>query len=106
MTAPFRGLGLGIFLITVGMSLDLRFVLSAWRALLAALLAVLAVKAIVTAASASAGRSAGAVAAETGLLMASPSETTLIVLGRPLGGAADRRRDRSLLAGRDRARQQ
>ena len=26
MTAPFRGLGLGVFLITVGMSVDLRFI--------------------------------------------------------------------------------
>ena len=46
ITAPFRGLGLGIFLITVGMTVDLRLVTHNWQGLLIALLAVLAVKAI------------------------------------------------------------
>jgi CPA2 family monovalent cation:H+ antiporter-2 len=81
MTAPIRGLGLGIFLITVGMSLDVRLVAANWQTLLAAVLAVLAVKALVT--GFLLHRLAGAspaVAAETGVLMASPSETTLIVL--------------------------
>ena len=36
ITAPFRGLGLGIFLITVGMSVDLQTVLADWQSLLAA----------------------------------------------------------------------
>src|SRR4051812_20228571 len=49
ITAPFRGLGLGIFLITVGMSVDVGQLLAAWQALAIALLAVLAVKAVVTA---------------------------------------------------------
>ncbi len=48
ITAPFRGLALGVFLITVGMSVDLRFVFANWPALLAALVGVLAVKALVT----------------------------------------------------------
>jgi CPA2 family monovalent cation:H+ antiporter-2 len=48
--------------------------------LLAALIAILALKAIVTALLLRLGGVAPAVAAETGLLMASPSETTLIVL--------------------------
>jgi CPA2 family monovalent cation:H+ antiporter-2 len=80
ITAPFRGLGLGIFLITVGMSVDIRQLLESWQSLAAALLAVLAVKALVTAALLRLGRARYAVAAETGVLMASPSETTLIVL--------------------------
>ena len=80
ITAPFRGLGLGIFLITVGMSVDLRQVLTNWPALLVALLSVLAVKAAVTAALLRLNGAPTAVAAETGVLMASPSETTLIVL--------------------------
>ena len=80
MTAPIRGLGLGIFLITVGMSVDLRLVVDNWRDLLLAVLAVLAVKAVVTAALLRIGGERTAVAAETGVLMASPSETTLIVL--------------------------
>ena len=81
ITAPFRGLGLGIFLITVGMGVDFRVVLADWQTLLAAFLAVLVVKAIVTAVLLRLGGARTAVAAETGVLMASPSETTLIVLG-------------------------
>jgi len=81
ITAPFRGLGLGIFLITVGMSVDFRVVLADWQDLLLALVAVLLVKAAVTAALLRMGGAKAAVAAEAGVLMASPSETTLIVLG-------------------------
>jgi CPA2 family monovalent cation:H+ antiporter-2 len=81
MTAPFRGLGLGIFLITVGMSVDFRVVLANWQNLLIALTSVLAVKAVVTALLLRMSGARSAVAAETGVLMSSPSETTLIVLG-------------------------
>ena len=81
ITAPFRGLGLGIFLITVGMSVDFRVVLDQWQSLIGALVGVLIVKAAVTAFLLRVGGARGAVAAETGVLMASPSETTLIVLG-------------------------
>ncbi|HET7816993.1 MAG TPA: cation:proton antiporter [Sphingomicrobium sp.] len=84
ITAPFRGLGLGIFLITVGMSVDLGFVLANWQTLLAAITGVLVVKAAVTAALLRLEGASAAVAAETGVLMASPSETTLIVLGSAL----------------------
>jgi monovalent cation:H+ antiporter-2, CPA2 family len=80
MTAPFRGLGLGVFLITVGMSVDLRAVLADWPALLMALVGVMLVKTIVTASLLRLGGKRQAVAAEASLLMASPSETTLIVL--------------------------
>ena len=80
ITAPMRGLGLGIFLITVGMSVDLRLVLANWQSILIALVAVLAVKAVVTGTLLRLSGSRTGVAAETGVLMASPSETTLIVL--------------------------
>ena len=80
ITAPFRGLGLGIFLITVGMSVDLKLVAAEWPSILVALIAVLAVKAAVTALLLRLGGAQASVAAETGVLMASPSETTLIVL--------------------------
>lgn len=80
ITAPIRGLGLGIFLITVGMSVDIRLVAANWQSLIIAVLAVLTVKAIVTAALLRLEGARGGVAAETGVLMASPSETTLIVL--------------------------
>jgi CPA2 family monovalent cation:H+ antiporter-2 len=81
MTAPFRGLGLGVFLITVGMSLDLAFILSGWPMLLTALVGVMLVKTVVTALLLRLDGKRRAVAAEASLLMASPSETTLIVLG-------------------------
>ena len=81
ITAPFRGLALGIFLITVGMSLDLRIIAANWTALLLAVLGVVLVKAVVTGALLRLNGARKGVAAETGLLMASPSETTLIILG-------------------------
>lgn len=80
VTAPFRGLGLGIFLITVGMSLDVRLIAANWEWILIALLGVFAVKALVTGTLLRLNGARRAVAAETGVLMASPSETTLIVL--------------------------
>jgi CPA2 family monovalent cation:H+ antiporter-2 len=80
ITAPFRGLGLGIFLITVGMSVDLQLIAGNWLQIFIALVAVLLIKAIVTAALLRLGGAKGSTAAETGVLMASPSETTLIVL--------------------------
>jgi len=81
VTAPLRGLALGIFLITVGMSLDLGALLANWPALLAALALVLVAKITVTSTLLRLSGSRPGVAAETGLLMASPSETTLILLG-------------------------
>ena len=80
ITAPIRGLGLGIFLITVGMSVDLLTVVANWEEILIALFAVLTVKAAVTAALLRFGGAEASVALETGVLMSSPSETTLIVL--------------------------
>ncbi|HYD11830.1 MAG TPA: cation:proton antiporter [Allosphingosinicella sp.] len=81
MTAPFRGLGLGIFLITVGMSVNLAFIAEHWAQLLMALVGVMIAKTVVTAVFLRWGGRRRAVAAEASLLMASPSETTLIVLG-------------------------
>jgi CPA2 family monovalent cation:H+ antiporter-2 len=81
MTAPFKGLALGVFLITVGMSLDLRMILDDWVALTAAIAAVVIVKASVTFGLLKFAGIRTGVAAETGVLMGSPSETTLIVLG-------------------------
>jgi len=81
MTAPFKGLALGVFLITVGMSLDLTMILANWAALGAAIAAVVVVKAAVTFGLLKVAGIRNGVAAETGVLMGSPSETTLIVLG-------------------------
>ena len=81
ITAPFRGLALGVFLITVGMTLDLRQIVANWSGLLTAVVGVVALKAIITAVLLRFSGAPRSVAAETGLLMSSPSETTLIVLG-------------------------
>jgi CPA2 family monovalent cation:H+ antiporter-2 len=80
ITAPFRGLGLGIFLITVGMSVDLRLIFADWQQLLIALFGVIAVKTVVTSLLLRLGGAKASVATEAGVLMGSPSETTLIVL--------------------------
>ncbi|MET0364004.1 MAG: cation:proton antiporter [Sphingobium sp.] len=80
MTAPFKGLALGVFLITVGMSLDLRVIIANWVILLAAVMGVVIAKTIVTAMLLHLSGARRAVALEVGVLMSSPSETTLIVL--------------------------
>lgn len=81
ITAPLKGLALGVFLITVGMSLDVARIAADWGWLLLGIAGVLVVKTTVTFALLKASGQRNPVAAETGLLMASPSETTLIVLG-------------------------
>ena len=86
ITAPFKGLALGVFLITVGMRLDLDFIVHNWAPLLGASLLVMLVKAAVTTGLLRLSGARAGTAAEAGVLMASPSETTLIVLG--VAGAA------------------
>jgi CPA2 family monovalent cation:H+ antiporter-2 len=81
MTAPFKGLALGVFLITVGMSVDIGAILADWSSYLLGIAAVVAIKAVVTFGLLRLSGIRGGVAAETGVLMGSPSETTLIVLG-------------------------
>ncbi len=80
MTAPFKGLALGVFLITVGMSLDVRLILANWPGLILAVVGVVIAKTLVTAALLYFSGARKGVSMEVGLLMASPSETTLIVL--------------------------
>ncbi|HEU0044783.1 cation:proton antiporter [Sphingomonas sp.] len=84
---PFQGLALGVFLITVGMSLDIRMVLANWSALLAALVAIVAAKATLTAGLLRWSGTRWSAAAEAGSLLGSPGETTLIVLGVAVGAA-------------------
>jgi len=69
-----------VFLITVGMSLDLEEIANQWGALLTAVSGVVIAKALVTSGLLWFSGARAGVATETGLLMASPSETTLIVL--------------------------
>lgn len=80
ITAPFKGLALGVFLISVGMGLDLKSIAAQWPMLIAAVVGVITVKAVVTALLLRFSGARRGTAAEVGLLMSSPSETTLIVL--------------------------
>jgi monovalent cation:H+ antiporter-2, CPA2 family len=80
MILPFKGLALGIFLITVGMSLDLGMIIARWDQVLMAVTGVILIKVVVTTGLLRLGGVSSGVATETGVLMASPSETTLIVL--------------------------
>ena len=77
---PFKGLALGVFLITVGMGIDLTTVWENLGAIALAVVGVLTLKAVVTGGLLRMMGARRGTAAETGLLMASPSETTLIVL--------------------------
>ena len=93
ITAPLAGLALGIFLITVGMRIDLTALARDWPLIVGAAVALIVVKAAVTAALARASGVRVGVAVETGILMASPSETSLIVRSTAAGagilGAAE-----------------
>lgn len=80
IVAPLAGLALGIFLITVGMRIDLEALVREWPVILGATFAVLFIKAAITSLLLQASGARRAVGIETGLLMASPSETSLIVL--------------------------
>ncbi|APG62834.1 sodium:proton exchanger [Sphingorhabdus lutea] len=77
---PFKGLALGVFLISIGMQIDLRYVADNWVSLFAAVSGVLFVKSIVTGSLLKLAGARTGTATEAGVLMSSPSETTLIVL--------------------------
>ncbi len=77
---PFKGLALGVFLITVGMSIDLSTIWANLGSILLAVVLVLTFKAIVTGLLLRLMGARRSTATETGILMASPSETTLIVM--------------------------
>ncbi|MGP1354239.1 MAG: cation:proton antiporter domain-containing protein [Parasphingopyxis sp.] len=81
---PFKGLALGVFLITVGMSVDIPVVLQNWASLALAVVGVVVVKTIVIGLLLRFQGARRATAAEAGMLMSSPSETTLIVLAAAL----------------------
>ena len=80
ITEPFKGLALGVFLITVGMALDLGFVRQNLGSIALAVVLVLAAKALVTGVVLRLTGARSGTATEAGILMSSPSETTLIVL--------------------------
>jgi CPA2 family monovalent cation:H+ antiporter-2 len=80
ITEPFKGLALGVFLITVGMSIDLQVVANNIVPIMVATGGVIALKAVVTGLLLRVMGARRGMATETGILMSSPSETTLIVL--------------------------
>lgn len=77
---PFKGLALGVFLITVGMGIDLFTIWDNLGQIALAVVCVLTLKAVVTGVLLRLMGARRGIAVETGILMASPSETTLIVL--------------------------
>ena len=81
LTEPFKNLALGIFLITIGMSIDMALVFAKWWQLLLAISGILLLKAVVTGTLLRFAGAQRGLAAHVGVLMAAPSETTLIVLG-------------------------
>lgn len=80
ITEPFKGLALGVFLITIGMSIDIMVVWENLGSILIAVVGVLLLKATVTGLLLRLMGARRGTATETGILMSSPSETTLIVL--------------------------
>jgi CPA2 family monovalent cation:H+ antiporter-2 len=84
MTEPFRGLALGVFLITVGTTIDLAVLWARLSEVVVALTLVLVIKSVVTSAMLKLGGLRTSTSTEAGILLASPSETTLIVLATAL----------------------
>lgn len=78
---PFKGLALGIFLLSVGMMLDLRMILEYWPQLLGAVVGVIVIKTLVVMLLLRATGARPGMATEIGVLMSSPSELTIVVLG-------------------------
>lgn len=77
---PFKGLALGVFLITIGMTIDLMQIWANLGEVVVAVVGLLVFKAIITGVLLRMMGARRSTATETGVLMASPSETSLIVL--------------------------
>ncbi len=93
--APFQGLLLGVFLIWIGMRLDLAAIAADPLLIIGGVIAVCIVKAVVMAALLRLSGLGNGIAAHVSILLAAPSETSLILLGTASavgmtdGGAAD-----------------
>lgn len=77
---PFKGLALGVFLITIGMSINMATVLANIVEIVFSLVLVLTFKAVVTTFLLRLMGARRGTSVETGIVMASPSEDTLIIL--------------------------
>ena len=95
--APFQGLLLGVFLIWVGMQLDLSAIIAQPLLVVGGVVAVCAIKALVILVLMRRFGNGGGVAGHIALLLAAPSETSLIliaaataagIIGGPVAGVA------------------
>lgn len=90
---PFKGLALGVFLMSIGMSINLPALLADPWAIVIALLAVLGVKVVIVILLLHWGGASLGTARHLGWLMASPSETTLIIITAALQAGMISRED-------------
>jgi len=79
--APFKGLLIGLFFISVGMSIDLRVIWAQIGMILAGVLALVVIKAMILFAASRLFAVSAAVAAEVAILLAQGSEFTFVVIG-------------------------
>jgi CPA2 family monovalent cation:H+ antiporter-2 len=79
--APFKGLLLGLFFISVGMSIDVRFVWNEIGMIVAAVVALLVIKAIVLLVACRVFGVAWSVATEVSILLAQGGEFAFVVIG-------------------------
>jgi CPA2 family monovalent cation:H+ antiporter-2 len=77
---PFQGLLLGLFFMTIGMTVDLGFAVAHWWQVLLLLLGLVAIKAAVIAALCYAIKMPPAVALRTGLVLAQASEFAFVLI--------------------------
>lgn len=77
---PFKGLLLGLFFVTVGMSIDLAAVAENWKLIAGAVLALIAVKAAITFGAARLFGVRLSVAAESSLLLAQAGEFGFVII--------------------------
>ncbi len=77
---PFRGFALGIFLLTVGMTINVYSIFENIGAIAIAVVCLLTLKALITTTLLYLMGARRSTAVETGILMASPSEDTLIII--------------------------
>lgn len=80
---PFRGLLLGFFFITVGMSLDGQVLIANWPQVLLFLVSLLAIKAMLVATAALAFRWSVPGSLQLGFLLAQGSEFAFVIIGVP-----------------------
>ncbi len=77
---PFQGLLLGLFFMTIGMSVDLRYALANWWQVLLLLLGLVVIKGAVIAGLCYAIKMPAAVAMRTGLVLAQASEFAFVLI--------------------------